>query len=478
MTVRLSLLLSVLCVGALVFPASVPASTGLATGILAGAPYYGPDAGLALERTRAAGATTIRLDLNWRQVAAADAPPADPSNPADPRYVWFAFDQLVRGAIAQGLEPFVTIQDAPSWAERGSGGRPGTNNPDPIALGRFAQAAARRYSGSFAGLPRVRAWEVWNEVNGSFFFFPQKEGGKTTSPDRYRRMVNEFAAAVHGVHPDNLVIAGALFPFTVDRPGSTAIGPLSFMRDLLCLTRKLRPRHHCPERVQFDVWSHHPYTSGGPTHKVSNPSSVSIAQLPRMRRVLRAAVRYKRIAHSRPVRFWATEFSWDSNPPDPNGVPSRLYARWTAEALYRMWRAGVSQVTWFQLRDEAAGIRPHPQVFESGLYLRCAGGLACDTPKLALTAFRFPFVAFRARKGRASIWGRTPGGVRANVTIEQATRHGWRSFGKVRANPHGIFKRRVRRRNSRPLRARLADGTAALPFSLHRPHDRTVNPFG
>jgi hypothetical protein len=481
-TARIStLLLGLVCAVLVSFPAPASASRGLATGLLAGGPYYGADAGLAMQRTRGAGATTIRIDLSWREVAPGGATrPAgfDPANPADPAYDWFAFDKLVQLSVSNGLDPFVTIKDAPDWAERGSGGRAGTNNPDPTELAHFAEAAARRFSGSFAGLPRVSSWEVWNEVNGSFFFFPQKEGGRVASPALYRRMVNEFSAAVHGVHPDNVVIAGALFPFTIDRTGTTAIGPLSFMRDLLCMTRKLKPGRSCPEPVQFDVWSHHPYTSGGPTHQVSNPSSVSIAQLPRMRRLLNAAVRYKRIVHSRPVRLWATEFSWDSNPPDPGGVPSRLHARWTAEALYRMWRAGVSQVTWFQLRDEAANGRPHPQVFESGLYERCAGGMSCDTAKPALTAFRFPFVAFRAHHGRASVWGRTPGGVRAKVVVEQATGHGWRGLATLRANRHGIFQRRVHRRNSKPIRARLLDGTAALPFSLHRPRDRTVNPFG
>jgi hypothetical protein len=454
---------------------------GLVTGIVAGTPYYGADSGVALDRTSAAGATTIRVDVSWRQIAPTGATrPAgfDATNPADPAYDWLSVDQLIRLSTAKGLQPYITIKEAPDWAERGTGGRAGTNDPDPVELAHFAQAAARRYSGDFEGLPRVRAWEVWNEVNGNFFFFPQKEGGRAVSPDRYRRMVNEFAAAVHGVHADNVVIAGALFPFTVDRPGLTAIGPIPFMRDLLCLTKKLRPRNGCPEPVQFDVWSHHPYTSGGPSHKVSNPSSVSIAQLPRMQRLLRAAVRYKRIVHTSPVGFWATEFSWDSNPPDPGGVPSRLHARWTAEALYRMWRAGVSQVTWFQLRDEADPSRPHSQIFESGLYFRCDGGIACDKAKPALNAFRFPFVAFRTRRGRASVWGRAPGAGGAPLVIEQATRRGWRTLEKLTTNGLGIFQRKVRLRGSRPLRARLGDGTTALPFSLHRPRDRTVNPFG
>ena len=481
MTVRIStLLFSLLCAGCALLPAPA-ASRGLATGILAGGPYYGGDAGLAIQRTRDAGATTIRIDLSWRQVAPGGSTRPggfDPANPADPAYDWYALDQLVRLSIANGLRPLITIKDAPDWAERGTGGRAGTNNPDPTELAHFAQAAARRFSGSFGGLPRVRDWEVWNEVNGSFFFHPQQQGGRATSPGLYRRMVNEFASAVHGVHASNVVVAGALFPFTIDRPGLTAIGPLPFMRELLCLTRKLRPRSSCPERVEFDVWSHHPYTSGGPTHQVSNPSSVSIRQLPKMRRLLNAAVRYKRVVHRGNVRLWATEFSWDTDPPDPGGVPLRLHARWTAEALYRMWRAGVSQVTWFQLRDEADAGRPHPQVFESGLYQRCDAGISCDTAKPALTAFRFPFVAFRSRGGRASIWGRTPGGARARVIIEQATRRGWRRLARVRANRHGIFQRRVHRRNARPVRARIAGGAKALPFSLHKPRDRTVNPFG
>jgi hypothetical protein len=477
----LVLTLGLLCAACVFFSAPAAAARGLATGLLAGDPHYGAEAGLAFERTRAAGATTIRIDLTWRDVApGGDTRPAgfDPTNPADAAYNWSVIDGLVRLSVANGLEPVITIQNAPEWAERSGGGRAGTNNPDPAELGRFAQAAARRYSGSFAGLPRVRGWEVWNEVNGSFFFFPQQQKGRPTSPDSYRQMINEVAAAVHGVHRDNLVVAGALFPFEVERPGLTAIGPLPFMRSLLCMTTKLRPRRGCRGRARFDVWSHHPYTSGGPTHQVSNPNNVSVAQLPRMRRLLNAAARFKRIVHRRPVQFWVTEFSWDSNPPDPKGVPSRLHARWTAEALFRMWSAGVSLVTWFQLRDDADSGRAHSKVFESGLYLRCATGLGCDTAKPALTAFRFPFVAFRARTRRASVWGRTPGGVPAKVVVEQATRSGWRTLAKVRANRRGIFQRRVRTRSGRPLRARLPDGTTALPFSLKRPRDRTLNPFG
>jgi hypothetical protein len=466
-----------LCLIALSLLAAAPASArSLETGLVAGSPYYGSDADLAFQQTRAAGASTVRIQLSWREVAPdGGTKPAgfDPTNPFDGAYRWGTFDQLVQRALANHLQPLIGITDSPAWAETASGGRAGTNRPDPAEFGRFAEAAARRFSGGFPGIPRVKLWEAWNEANASFFLHPN-----AGSPAHYRQMVNAFAAGVKRVNAGNIVVAGGLFPFVINRPSAQAIGPLRFMRELFCLSKRLRPIRGCDGRTRFDYWSHHPYTSGGPTHTASNPDNVSIRELPRMRRVLRAAIRYKKVIHSRRVRFWVTEFSWDSNPPDPNGVPIDLHARWVAEGLYRMWHAGVSLVTWFQLRDDESKGRPHNEVFESGLYEFCAGGLGCDRPKLSLQAFRFPFVAFRT--GRyARVWGRTPTSGRGTVIIEQLTGRGWRTVGRLRARKGGIFEGRRRRHADGPLRARLkSGGELSVQFSLHRPADRPVNPFG
>ena len=124
----------------------------------------------------------------------------------------------------------------------------------------------------------------------------------------------------------------------------------------------------------------------------------------KMKRALNAAIKQKRFASSRPVRFWVTEFGWDSAPSDPKGVPLELHARWVSEALYRMWYAGVSLVTWYRLRDG-----PPDGPVQSGLWFRCTDGIACDAPKpSSLKAFRFPFVAFRSGKRHVRVWGRTP----------------------------------------------------------------------
>jgi len=440
---------------------------------------------LAMAHSQAAGASWVGVDLSWGGVAPGGASkPAgfDASNPGDPNYDWEAVDLAVRQAVANGVAPFINISEAPSWAERGSGGRAGVQNPDPAELAAFAHAAALRYSGRYAGLPRVAAWEVWNEVNASFFFQPQwkdRPGGEALSPVLYRKMVNDFAAAVHGVDPTDLVVAGSLYPFLLDRPTGQAIPPLEFLRDLFCLTKRLRVIPGCGEPVHFDVLSHHPYTSGDPLHPVLGPDSVSIGQLPKMARLLRAAVRQGRVISRGPVGFWVTEFGWDTNPPDPQGVPIALQARWISEGLYRMWSAGVSVASWFQMRD---GYGPTSR-FADGLFSVCPQSpddLACDRPKLSFGSFRFPFVAFRRKHHRVYVWGRIPGSVRGTAVVEQLRGGRYRAVAKLKSDRWGIFQRTLGPRQARrrgDLRARLLDRSVySLPFSLTRPRDFPISP--
>ncbi|MBA3366292.1 MAG: hypothetical protein H0U03_11000 [Actinobacteria bacterium] len=433
--------------------------------------FDGDDAAVVLQRVRAAGASAFRLDLAWRAVAPARRP-ADfrPENPADPAYRWESFDEKLRLLDQYGLDPIVAVHYPPAWAERAS------TPADPAELGRFLRAAGQRYSGRFEGLPRVRYWQIWIEPNVNKFFAPQFAGTRLVAPTLYRRLVNAAAAALHGVRPDNLVIAGGLSPFTVKAGATRAIGPLRFMRDLLCMSKGRAPKPTCKERTQFDIWAHHPYTSGGPTHTAFHPDDVSLGDLPEMKRLLTAAAKARRIVARRPVEFWVTEFSWDTSPPDPRAVPLKLQARWVAEALYRMWKLGIGLIAWLQLRDDPYPTGPH----QSGLYYRGAT-MARDRPKLTLTAFRFPFVAFPER-GRVFVWGRTPAGRAAAVVVERRSGKSYRRIGALRANRYGVFTGRLSARlTSRDvLRARIPAGGSgsSLDFSLARVPDRFVNPFG
>ena len=163
-------------------------------------------------RMRRTGAQVVRLTLSWAGVAPARRPAQfDATDPGEPSYRWGAFDRELAEAFAAGLTPLVDINSAPAWANQPYD--PGPGLPDAVKLGRFARAAARRYSGSYAGLPRIRYWQVWNEPNISLDLTPQLLDGRPVAADRYRVMVNRVAASIKQVHADNLVVAGGLAPF-------------------------------------------------------------------------------------------------------------------------------------------------------------------------------------------------------------------------------------------------------------------------
>jgi hypothetical protein len=434
------------------------------------------DANVVFERIHGAGATAVRTTLSWYAIAPEEpAPDFDPQNPFDPGYDWEKTDAKIKSALAHGLEPYLAVNDAPVWARTGQKGAGAP--PNPTDFGKFMHAAAERYSGRYPGLPRIRYWQVWTEPNVNKFFKPQYANGKPVAPAKYAALVNAAADAVHGVHADNKLIAGGLSPFTVTFGETNTIGPMRFMREMLCMTKKNRPRVSCSRRVHFDIWSHHPYTTGGPTHHARRPDDVSLGDLPEMKALLMAAYKSHHVLTSGKPEFWVTEFSWDTNPPDPLAVPIKLQSRWTAEALHVMWKVGITLVTWLDLRDN-----PYPSTpTQSGLYFRGAT-LAQDKPKPTLTAFRFPFVAYRQKAG-ILVWGRTPWGKPGRVAIYQNSAGRWKQIAVLATNSYGIFDQRVNGAKTGYLRAQLlsggkAAGSRSLAFSLKRIPDRVFRPFG
>ena len=292
----------------------------LRTGFLDPSAFGGPNANRSVLRARRAGATLVRLMLAWKAVA--PVAPADPEDPEDPAYQWQSIDQQVADAVRGGLDPLIYVSASAPWAHGAAVGLPGTW-PSPARFADFAQATARRYSGTFiptgatAALPRVRLWQVWNEPNAGRELAPQRVKGRSVSPAQYRRMVNAFADAVHGVSASNLVVAGGLGPFGHDSKDIQVVAPMRFMSILLCVSLKAPHRKTCSQRTHFDVWSHHPYSNGGPTWHAHSPNDASIGDLPEMRALLTAAERAGTITSARAPKFWVTEFSWDTRPPDP-----------------------------------------------------------------------------------------------------------------------------------------------------------------
>jgi hypothetical protein len=196
-----------------------------------------------------------------------------------------------------------------------------------------------------------------------------------------------------------------------------------------------------------------------------------------MRALLQAGVRLHHVVSASPVQFWATEFGWDTNPPRPHAAPLSLASRWTAESLHQMWLSGVSLVTWFLLEDYAS-----PSPYQCGLYFRWSS-IQDARPKPVLTAFRFPFVAYLGKKkATVSVWGRDATSDRETVRIQlrQGKSGAWRSVALVSSNANGIFQATVKLKATKKdwLRASATGSGNSLAFSLTRPKDPNIGPWG
>lgn len=448
-------------------PGTAPLVTGLFDPVLFNSTY----GATAFAMSRSAGATYVRVVVPWTAIAPSSRPTGfDPRDPTSPGYSWENLDSTLEDAAAAHVTPILDVNGAPRWAfaKRPTSGGAGT--PKAAALGDFAHALATRYDGT-NGVPAEHVFQVWNEPNLSLDLGPVSAGA-------YRGMVNAFSSAVHGVDGSNLVVAGALDPFGHPKSKKQkwySVAPLAYMRSLLCLSKGSHPHSTCHNAVHFDVWSHHPYTFGGPFGRAKRPDDVELGDLPRMQAVLQAGVRLHHVVSTHRVKFWVTEFGWDSSPPRPHAAPMGLASRWTAESLHQMWLSGVSLVTWFDLQDRAS-----PSPYQSGLYFH-SSSLGRARPKPVRTAFRFPFVAYLSG-ATVSVWGRVATSDKQRVTIQ--LRHGksgsWRTVAYIGANSHGIFRAKILVRATATdwLRAVAPGSGKAIPFSLTVPHASHIGPWG
>ncbi len=414
-----------------------------------------------LQRAVDSSADVVRVSSSWRSVA--PTRPTDPTNPADRAYNWAGLDQAVRGVAAAGLDPFVSLTGAPDWAEgenRPGSAVVGTWRPNADAFAAFARALARRYDGTYpdparmgALLPRVRSFAPWNEPNLALYLAPQwtKRSGRfvNTGPVIYRDLLNGFYRGIKASQPGATVVAGLTAPFGDPDPGGRRTMPARFVRTMLCLDAKLRPS--CQSTVRFDVIAHHPYSVGAPRRKALNEDDVSIPDLAKITRPVAAAVRRGRALPRRSKPLWITETSYDSSPPDPDGLPVAVQARYLQQAFASLYRQGARVITWFQIRDQA----PEPSFAatnQSGVYFRDG------RPKASQTAFAFPLVVTSKTRTRARLFLRAPAA--GSVQIQRRIGGRWRPAGSVRAGRHAVVQRSVARRGATAFRARQGTATS------------------
>ncbi len=394
---------------------------GLTRGISDATLIMSPDAAVreqALARIRSAGASVVRIPVEWRYIISGDPPAGfDAANPANPAYDFTTVDAAVRDAVAAGLAPLLVVTSAPDFAEaphRWPYAYPGTWAPNPAAFGEFATAVARRYDGSFPdplqpgrALPRVRLLEAWNEPNLARYLEPQwvAEGGRwrAFSPLLYRQLLNAFYAAVKAVEPSDTVIATGVAP-NGEPAGVGRMTPVQFLRGMLCLEggrgigtaraksgapRALGSRRArgalgsrrapgggvpkvgrlanaapagagsahtaCPDPPHFDVLAFHPLSFESPDRPAASSQDVAIADIAKVTDLLAQAERASTALPRAHKPVWVTELNWESAPQAAHGVPPRLQALWISRALHRLWIAGVGMAEWQFLVDPYPG---------------------------------------------------------------------------------------------------------------------------
>jgi hypothetical protein len=452
---------------------------GLARGISDATLIMSSDATVraqALQRIRAAGASVVRIPVEWRYLVSPRPPPGfRAADPASPAYDFAAVDAAVRDTVAAGLTPLLVVTRAPAFAEaphRWPYAFPGSWAPSPAAFGAFARAVARRYDGAFPdplapgrALPRVQLYEAWNEPNLARYLEPQwvALGGRwrAFSPLLYRQLLNAFYAAVKGVEPTNTVIATGVAP-NGEPAGVGRMTPPRFLGTLLCLEGG---RADCPDPPHFDVLAFHPLSFESPDLAARASQDVAISDLAKVTTLLARAERAGTVLPRRRKPVWVTELNWESSPPARGGVPDRLQALWISRALHRLWVAGVSLAEWQFLVDPYPGVTlatptggtvkvPRPAGLYRAVVVHGRSDLAVARPKPFLRGFALPFDPLRVDRGHVRVWAllARPG---EPVSLQRRVRGGrWWTIARLRADGHGVLNALVRLWKATDLRLR------------------------
>lgn len=176
-----------------------------------------------------AGATWVRLDLDWSVVQA-----AGPDS-----YDWSAMDRYVALARGVDLRLLPVVSFSPKWLNGGAA------PADPAAVAAYAKflgKAVDRYR------PQgIRAWEIWNEPNLSGFWGPSPD------PAAYARLLVAAYAAVKAADAEALVISGGLSP-------SPSTGPDGGSVARYAAVDFLKSVYDNGAAGSFDALGFHPYS--------------------------------------------------------------------------------------------------------------------------------------------------------------------------------------------------------------------------
>jgi hypothetical protein len=465
-----------------------------------------------LDRLAELGVNRIRVSVFWSLLAPANdqvqKPAFDATDPAAyPAALWERYDRLIRGAQQRGIGVNLNFTSPiPRWAagESPRADLQSTFGPNPEEFGNFVRAVARRYDGTYMGLPRVDYWSIWNEPNQAGWLTPQwskdpRDASQMieSAPTVYRRLVaNAWTALADTGHGSDTILIGETAPQGQKRLReiSQSIDALHFLRQLYCLDDNLNlltgtdaEVRGCPAGnpgkfvadnpglFHATGYAHHPYALLTPPGRKSNwPDWVSMSDLHSLTRELtRIYQRYgQQMPTKRGVPLYLTEYGYQTKP-DPffAAVTLTRQAAWLNQAEYISFKnLNVRSMSQFLLVDDApaAGFdvkkeaRLAWRTFQSGLVF------ANGKRKLSYRAYVTPlFVKQRTvRRGRTvGVFGMLRS---AKAGTLQTVRIQFRAKGRKLwqtqrtrkvGGPRHYFETRVRVPASGELRLQWKDGS-------------------
>ena len=345
---------------------SAPGSGRLIVGIYDEAETLGhPDRAFPLLQQLRAKA--VRANLYWGGPAGvARRKPARATDPSDPAYDWFKYDRMVTEAARRNMRVVFAIVGTPRWANRGK-----APNRAPLKardLRNFAQAAATRYSGSFAPinpnqtegadqqldpLPAVRHWLAWNEPNNPVFLYPQfirlKKGVYLRqSAKNYARICNAIVGGVRaaGRLRGEKIACGVTAPRGNNNPKAKrqSSSPIAFVRQMKRFGAK-----------GFDAFAHHPYYGHPretPTYKPRLNRGPKIVGGPVLLGNINDLTReVTRLWGRKPI--WITEYGYQTKPDRHYAVSNQQQARYLREAFsIARKNPRIDMMLWFLIRDQ------------------------------------------------------------------------------------------------------------------------------
>jgi hypothetical protein len=275
---------------------------------------------------RNAGVQSVRVPFAWNAMQPAGSGPI----------AWAPTDQLVAGAAGEGMQILPFVGGTPAELASDSTTLPVMTATQRRGWESFLRALVGRYgpSGSFwqanpnTPYRPVRAWQIWNEENTSFFARP-------ASPSVYDRLLQLSSQVLRGVDPHARVVIGGMLGRPAYQP------PIAYPADLF-LEKMYRAGSI---RGSFSSVGLHPY---------SGRVSEIAAQARAVRRVL---------AHHHDSRkqLVISEISWGAGPrgsawlAEGPGGQARLLTQMYEMFLVNRTAWRVSGVYWFSWRS-------HPSV--------------------------------------------------------------------------------------------------------------------